>query len=78
MFLAEREVYCVSEVRSASEVCLTKNGYGSIVVMSIEQYSKLKDMLETKLDEADCQAEATPERLSHEDVFSKLRGRVNG
>lgn len=65
-------------VLGGEEVYLTKNGYGSMVVMSIEQYSKLKDMLEMKLDEADYQAEATSERLSHEDVFTKLRGRVNG
>ena len=65
-------------VLGGEEVYLTKNGYGSMVVMSIEQYSKLKDMLEIKLDEADCLAESTPERLSHEDVFSRLRGRVNG
>ena len=65
-------------VLGGEEVYLTKNGYGSMVVMSIEQYSKLKDMLEIKLDEADYQAEMTSERLSHEDVFTKLRGRVNG
>lgn len=65
-------------VLGGEEVYLTKNGYGSMVVMSIEQYSKLKDALEMKLDEADFQAEATDERLSHDDVFSKLRGRING
>ena len=65
-------------VLGGEEVYLTKNGYGSMVVMSIEQYSKLKDMLEIKLDEADYQSESTTERLSHEDVFAKLRGRVNG
>lgn len=65
-------------VLSGEEVFLTKNGYGSMVVMSIEQYSKLRDMLEMKLDEADYQAELSSERLSHEDVFTKLRGRVDG
>lgn len=65
-------------VLGGEEVYLTKNGYGSMVVMSIEQYSKLKDALEMKLDEADHQAEATSERLTHEDVFTNLRGRVNG
>ena len=65
-------------VLGGEEVYLTKNGYGSMVVMSIEQYSKLKDILEMKLDEADYQAETTSERLSHEDVFTKLRGRING
>ncbi len=65
-------------VMGGEEVYLTKNGYGSMVVMSIEQYSKLKDALDMKLDEADYQAENTTERLTHEEVFSKLRGRVNG
>lgn len=65
-------------VLGGEEVYLTKNGYGSMVVMSIEQYSKLKDALVMKLDEADFQAEATDERLSHDEVFSKLRGRING
>ena len=32
-------------VMGGEEVYLTKNGYGSMVVMSIEQYSKLKDAL---------------------------------
>lgn len=65
-------------VLGGEEVYLTKNGYGSMVVMSIEQYSKLKDALEMKPDEADHQAEAISERLTHEEVFSKLRGRVDG
>ena len=65
-------------VLGGEEVYLTKNGYGSMVVMSIEQYSKLKDALEMKLDEADYQAEMSSDRLTHEDVFTKLRGRVNG
>lgn len=64
-------------VLGGKEVYLTKNGYGSMVVMSIEQYSKLKDALEMKLDEADYQAESTDERLNHDDVFSKLRGRIS-
>ena len=64
-------------VLGGEEVYITKNGYGSMVVMSIEQYSKLKDALEMKLDEADYQAESTDERLTHDDVFSKLRGRIS-
>ncbi len=64
-------------VLGGEEVYLTKNGYGSMVVMSIEQYSKLKDALEMKLDEADFQAETTDERLSHDELFSKLRGRIS-
>ena len=64
-------------VLGGEEVYITKNGYGSMGVMSIEQYSKLKDALEMKLDEADYQAESTDERLTHDDVFSKLRGRIS-
>lgn len=65
-------------VLSGEEVYLTKNGYGTMVVMSIEQYSKLKDALEMRLDEADHQAENTSERLTHDEIFNKLRGRTNG
>ena len=49
-----------------------------MVVMSIEQYSKLKDSLEMKLDEADYIAENSTERLSHKQVFGKLKGKLNG
>ena len=44
-------------------VYLTKNGYGSMVVMSLEKYSKLmnnkeyEDYIENALDEADREAE---------------------
>lgn len=64
-------------VQGGEEIYLTKNGYGSMVVMSIEQYSRLVDSLELKLDEADFQAETTDKRLSHEEVFDKLRRRTN-
>ena len=65
-------------VLSGEEVYLTKNGYGTMVVMSIEQYSNLKDALEMRLDEADHQADNTSERLTHDEIFNKLRGRTNG
>ncbi len=60
-------------VSQGEPVYLTKNGYGSMVIMSIEAYSKLTDKIEKALDEADIQAESTSERMSHEEVFSKLR-----
>ena len=34
-------------------VYLTKNGYGAMVVLSLEAYSRLTDGVETALDEAD-------------------------
>ena len=40
-------------VNGGEPVYLTKNGYGSMVVLSIEAYSKLVDDVESKLDAAD-------------------------
>ena len=54
---------------SGNPVFLTKNGYGSMVIMSLEQYSQLTDNIEEKLDEADRIAASTEERYSHEEVF---------
>ena len=54
---------------------LTKNGYGSMVVLSLEQYAELSGDIELKLDEADREAALSDKRLSHEDVFGKYRGR---
>ncbi len=56
-------------VSNGQPVYLTKNGYGTMVVMSIEQYSRLTDLTEYKLDEADRLAETSDIRLKHDDVF---------
>lgn len=48
-----------------------------MVVLSLEEYAKLTDGIEMKLDEADRQAVLTEERLSHETVFSKCDGSVS-
>lgn len=60
-------------VNSGHQIFLTKNGYGSMVVMSIEQYSALTDDIEYKLDEADKLAESSDKRLKHGEVFGKVR-----
>lgn len=65
-------------VKEGSPVYLTKNGYGSMVLLSIEAYSKLIEGIETALDEAEFEAKTNEKRLSHEDVFSGLRRRING
>ena len=65
-------------VNGGEPVYLTKNGYGSMVVLSIEAYSKLVDDVENKLDAADKAAEEDSKRLTHEEVFSKLRRKING
>ena len=66
------------EVKSGQPIFLTKNGYGTMVLLSIEEYSKLTDQVERKLDEADIQAENTDVRLSHEEVFGDLRKKIDG
>ncbi len=66
-----------SIVRDGQPVYLTKNGYGTMVVLSLEQYSELTDKIETKLDEADRQAASSPERSSHETVFANVRTAIH-
>ena len=48
-------------IEQGKQVFLTKNGYGSMVVLSMEEYSKLtnSDSIEIKLDEADLEAKNT-------------------
>ena len=55
-----------------------KNGYGAMVVLSLEAYSRLTDGVESALDEADRAAMEADRRYTHEEVFSNLRRRVNG
>jgi prevent-host-death family protein len=64
-------------VGGGEPVYLTKNGYGSMVVLSLEAYSKLTDGVESALDEADQAALEDSRRYTHEEVFSKLRGKLN-
>lgn len=61
-------------------VYLTKNGYGSMVVMSLQKYSKLisdveyNEYIEGALVEADAIAEnKDTQYLTHEEVFDTLR-----
>lgn len=65
-------------VSGGQPIYLTKNGYGKMVLLSIEEYSKLVDHIEFKLDEADVQAESTERRMSHEEIFSSIRSKING
>lgn len=66
------------QVKRDGPVFLTKNGYGSMVVMSVEQYSALTDEVEMKLDEADRAAELSDVRLTHEEVFDGMRAHIHG
>lgn len=75
-------------------VYLTKNGYGSMVVMSLEKYSQMIEELEIDkrvaekfgnvdiekvLEEAEEEANnPNTEYYSHEEVFDSLRRIING
>ena len=64
-------------VGEGEPVYLTKNGYGSMVVLSLETYSRLTEGVETALDEADHAAVEDNNRYTHEEGFSRIRRRVN-
>ena len=66
------------QVQNGQPVYLTKNGYGAMVVMSIESYSRLADPVERALDEADMAARTDDRRMGHKEVFDKLRSRHQG
>jgi len=65
-------------VSNGQPVFLTKNGYGAMVVMSLEKYAELTDEIELKLDEADYAAAISDVRYTHEEVFAKLKKNSNG
>ena len=65
-----------SIIKEGEPVYLTKNGYGTAVVMSLEKYSELMEesnYIEMKLDEADRAAEESGIRRTHKEVFSRMR-----
>ena len=63
-------------------VYLTKNGYGSMVVMSLEKYSKLmsdleyNEYVENELDEADKEAENQNTQYYTHDEMKKIARRI--
>lgn len=54
-------------------VILTKNGYGSMVVMSLSEYERLSNYVEKALDEAEVEAKSSSKRFSHEEVFGQYK-----
>ena len=65
---------------SGEPMFLTKNGVGSIVVMSMESYeqNRYDSMVYDKLREAELQAAGTTERLGHAEVMAKARAFLSG
>lgn len=67
------------EAQSSKEpVFLTKNGVGTLVVMSMETYeeNRYESEVYDKLREAEIQAVSTSERLSHDEVMSAARNQI--
>ncbi|MCI9672744.1 MAG: type II toxin-antitoxin system Phd/YefM family antitoxin [Lawsonibacter sp.] len=64
-------------LQTGEPVYLTKNGYGSMVLLSLEQYAALTDDVELFLDEADRAAELSDLRCSGQEVFHRVRGRIH-
>ena len=67
------------EVQLSNEpVFLTKNGVGSIVVMSMESYeqNRYDSMVYDKLREAELQAASDTARSSHDEVMAKIKALI--
>ena len=72
-------------LKENEEVYLTKNGYGAMVVMSLEKYSKLMsdleymEYIENELDEADKEAEdPNTKYYTHEEMKKMARRILDG
>ena len=65
-------------INTGQPVYLTKNGYGAMVVMSLDKYAELVDEVEFMLDEADYAATVSDVRYSHDEVFTRLKEGING
>lgn len=68
-------------VHETSEpVFLTKNGYGDMVVMSMEAYENLHFQSEVyfKLQEAEREAELSDKRYSSKDVLQAVKEAIKG
>lgn len=64
---------------TAEPVFLTKNGYGDMVVMSMEAFERhhFESEVYFKLKEAKLEAQTTNKRYSHKEVFDELRTKLS-
>lgn len=65
---------------TAEPVFLTKNGYGDMVVLSMEAFEKLQFESEVyfKLQEAEREAELTDQRYSSKDILKSMKAVIEG
>ena len=62
---------------TAQPVFLTKNGYGDMVVLSMEAFENLQCEY-FKLQEAEREAELTEQRYSSKDVLKAMKAAIGG
>ena len=60
-------------VQSGEPVYLTKNGYGAMVVLSLDAYSRMTEPEEYIMDVADAAAASNDMRLTHDEVFASIK-----
>ena len=65
---------------TSQPVFLTKNGYGDMVVLSMEAYENLQLESEVyfKLQEAEREAELTEQRYSSKEVLKAMKAAIGG
>lgn len=65
---------------TAEPVFLTKNGFGDMVVLSMEAYENLQFNSEVyfKLQEAEQEAELTDKRFSSKDILKAMKEAIGG
>jgi len=65
---------------TAQPVFLTKNGYGDMVVLSMEAFTNLQFESEVyfKLQEAEREAEMTDKRYSSKEVLQAMKAAIGG
>ena len=65
---------------TSQPVFLTKNGYGNMVVLSMEAFQNMQFESEVyhKLLEAEREAELTQERYSSKDVLNAMKNAIGG
>lgn len=64
-------------VSNGTPVFLTKNGYGSMVVLSLEEYSRLTENIDHALMEAELAAQNDKTRYTRNEMYSMLKERIN-
>lgn len=64
---------------NAEPIFITKNGHGDMVVMSQALYEQQQALIELyqKLSEAEIESQTNKTRISHKDLMSKMRAKIN-